>query len=38
MSETTSPKEGPVRTRSKAVLILPLVLVVGLMGLMFFAL
>ena len=35
MSETTSPQEKPpVRARSRAVLILPLVLVVGLLGLM----
>ncbi len=35
MSETTTPQETPARTRSKAVLILPLVLVVALLGLMF---
>jgi cytochrome c biogenesis protein CcmG/thiol:disulfide interchange protein DsbE len=38
MSETPSPQETPVRARFRAVLILPLVLVVGLLGLMFFAL
>ncbi len=38
MSEATSPQETPARKRSRAVLILPLVLVVGLLGLMFVAL
>jgi cytochrome c biogenesis protein CcmG/thiol:disulfide interchange protein DsbE len=38
MSETTSPQETPVRSRSKAVLLLPLVLVVAVLGLMYFAL
>ena len=35
MSETTSPQETQARSRSKAVLILPLVLVLGVIGLMF---
>ena len=34
MSETTSPQETPPRRRSRAVLILPLVLVLGVIGLM----
>ncbi|MGA9265134.1 MAG: DsbE family thiol:disulfide interchange protein, partial [Rhodomicrobium sp.] len=38
MSETTSPQETQARSRSKAVLLLPLVLVVGLLGLLYFAL
>ena len=38
MSETTSSQETPARRRSRALLILPLVLVVGLFGLLYFAL
>ncbi len=38
MSEATSPQERPAKRRSRAVLILPLVLVVALLGLMFVAL
>ena len=38
MSETTAPQEPPAKSRSRAVLILPLVLVVALLGLMSYAL
>ena len=38
MSETTSSQETQARPRSKALLLLPLVLVVGLLGLLYFAL
>ena len=38
MSETDSPQETPARTKLKAMLLLPLVLVAALLGLMFIAL